>query len=79
LILRLTLPKAWVLDHDETKIAKPKTRIVAEIGFARERRMLTWKTILNSGMKRKIRGILRKWSGPFLLLRGDSSSGAFQR
>jgi hypothetical protein len=25
LILRLTLPKAWALDRDQTKIAKPKT------------------------------------------------------
>jgi hypothetical protein len=25
LILRLTVPKAWALDQDQTKIAKPKT------------------------------------------------------
>ena len=76
LILRLTLPKAWALDQDQIKIANPKNRIVVKSGSP-VTPYSHLEGILTQVRTQKTRVILRKWGGPFLLLRAILSSGPF--
>jgi len=76
LILRLTLPKAWALDQDQTKIAKPKTVL-----WSNRVPTLTPDSHLEGnfkpGMDSKNSSNSPEVGGPFLLLRAIPSSEPF--